>query len=459
VLSIFKLKGLDLIYTKEIVNFPIYLKNKLAFDEKLRVYRTKPIYYPEFLAYAEKNGIEIPNLYENMKLDFPIKKKNFKLRDYQEEAYKKWEDNDHRGVVVLSTGTGKSYIALEAIFKLKVKTLIIVPTLALIDQWKKLLIDVLSISVDNIGIWGGGSQQLEDITITTYDSSSIYIKNLRKDRGLIVYDEVHHLPAQTYRVASDAAFAPYRLGLSATPERADKLHRDLEHLVGPIVIRREPDDFDSDSIADFEIKEKFVELTEDERRKYEISINYYRTYLRTHKIRMRSSSDFRKLIFRTARDKNALKALHAWNKARQIAFNAEKKIEVVEDLLRRHVDQKMIIFSEFNDIVERVGKLFLIPIITHQTKTRERREILTKFKDGKYTRLISAKVLDEGISVSDASVGVILSGSSQKRQLIQRLGRLLRPFKDHSVKKKAILYELISRNTIEKSAARRRSFG
>jgi superfamily II DNA or RNA helicase len=174
---------------------------------------------------------------------------------------------------------------------------------------------------------------------------------------------------------------------------------------------------------------------------------------------MRSSSDFRKLIFRTARDKNALKALHAWNKARQIAFNAEKKIEVVEDLLRRHVDQKMIIFSEFNDIVERVGKLFLIPIITHQTKTRERREILTKFKDGKYTRLISAKVLDEGISVSDASVGVILSGSSQKRQLIQRLGRLLRPFKDHSVKKKAILYELISRNTIEKSAARRRSFG
>ncbi|TFF85019.1 MAG: ATP-dependent helicase, partial [Promethearchaeota archaeon] len=249
------------------------------------------------------------------------------------------------------------------------------------------------------------------------------------------------------------------LGLSATPERADELHRDLEHLVGPVVIRRGPDDFDSDSIADFEIKETFVDLTEDERLDYINSIKYYKTYLKTHRIRMQSSKDFRKLIFRTSRDKNALKALHAWNNARQIAFNAEKKIGILEELLGRHRDQKMIIFSEFNEIVERVGKLFLIPVITHQTKKRERREILEKFRKGKYTRIISAKVLDEGISVSDASVGVILSGSSQKRQLIQRLGRLLRPYKDCSVEKKAILYEFITRDTIEKSAARRRSFG
>ncbi|MBD3227482.1 MAG: DEAD/DEAH box helicase [Candidatus Lokiarchaeota archaeon] len=448
-----------MIYTGEIGDFPNHLKQKMWYDEELGLYRLKPVYYTQFLAYTKEKGIKIPNLLGHINLEMPIKRKNFELRGYQQEAFRKWKENNYKGVVVLATGTGKSYIALEAIYNLKVKTLIVVPTLALIDQWKKMLIECLSISSDCIGIWGGGSRELEDITITTYDSSAVHIKNLRKDRGLIIYDEVHHLPAPTYRVASNAVFAPYKLGLSATPERADELHQDLEHLVGPIVIRREPDDFESDFIANFEIREKFIDLTEDERKEYTNSINYYRTYLRTHRIRMRSSSDFKKLIFRTARDKNALKALHAWNKARQIAFNAEKKIEVLEELLKRHLNQKMIIFSEFNDIVEKVGKLFLIPIITHQTKTRERREILTNFKKGKYTRLVSAKVLDEGISVSDASVGVILSGSSQKRQLIQRLGRLLRPFKDRSTEKNAILYELISKNTIEKSTAYRRSLG
>jgi len=452
-----KIKGLDLVYEGNDELLLKYLDGKAEYDEKFKFYRIKPIYYPKILKFCEKNHINITNLYENIKLERLINKKNYVLRDYQEKALKLWKNNNCNGIVVLATGAGKSFVGLEAIYEMQLKTLIIVPTIDLMEQWKNLICKSFSLPKDIIGIWGGGKHELKEITITTYDSCAKHIKTLRKDRGLVIYDEVHHLPAKTYRIAAEGVFAPYKLGLSATPERADELHLDLEYLVGSIVIRLGPDELDQNSIAEFEIKNIMVDLTNDERKVYDESMKIYSNYIKSRNIRMYSSKDFQKLVLRTGRDKKALEALKCRNKARQIAFNASNKLIVLEELLNQHKEQKVIIFSEFNEIIERIGKIFLIPIITHRTKSSERKIILNKFREGIYTKIASSRVLDEGISVSDASIGIILSGSSQKRQLVQRLGRLLRPYKTDQDIKKAVLYELISKNTIEKSTARRRS--
>ncbi|MHA1115610.1 MAG: helicase-related protein [Candidatus Heimdallarchaeaceae archaeon] len=123
----------------------------------------------------------------------------------------------------------------------------------------------------------------------------------------------------------------------------------------------------------------------------------------------------------------------------------------IEELLKRHKSDRVLIFSEFNDMVYMISKRFLIPSITHETKSSERNVILKKFKEGKYSKLVTGKVLDEGLDVKEANVGIIVSGSGQSRQFIQRLGRLLRP-KTEKVK----LYELVTSSSLEVSTAKRR---
>ena len=119
--------------------------------------------------------------------------------------------------------------------------------------------------------------------------------------------------------------------------------------------------------------------------------------------------------------------------------------------MERHKNDKIIIFTRYNDLVYRISKIFLIPAITHKTDKKERSIILDGFRRGKFRAIVTSQVLDEGIDVPDANVGIIVSGTGSSREFIQRLGRLLRPAKD-----KAILYELISKETGEVKVARRR---
>ncbi|MFX1466883.1 MAG: helicase-related protein, partial [Promethearchaeota archaeon] len=162
--------------------------------------------------------------------------------------------------------------------------------------------------------------------------------------------------------------------------------------------------------------------------------------------------DYEKLVLRSGRDKKAREALLARQKARKLSFGGEKKLDIIEKLLIQHKQDKVIIFCEFNEIVRAITKRFLIPEITHKTKLEERRIVLDSFRNGKYSKLVTGKVLDEGWDV-DANIGVIVSGSGSKRQFIQRLGRILRPSETRS---KAILYELVTKETLEVSTAFRR---
>src|SRR3989440_7100611 len=162
-------------------------------------------------------------------------------RPYQEDALIAWLAEESAGVVVLPTGAGKTFVAAMAIAKARLWRLAVVHTLDLLQQWRAALASTLSLSADEIGIFGGGNKELQPITIITYDSATLYPRELHRF-GLLIFDECHHLPASTYRLIAESAFTPRRLGLSATPERTDMAHTDLEELIGPEVYRRSPAD-------------------------------------------------------------------------------------------------------------------------------------------------------------------------------------------------------------------------
>src|SRR5205807_3019430 len=141
-------------------------------------------------------------------------------RPYQEEALAAWTDADSRGVVVLPTGAGKTALALMAVARLGVRPLIVVPTLELLKQWADGLQRYLGLPAAAVGRVGGGSRQVRAATVITYDSAWRRPSEL-KSFGLLIFDEVHHLPSSSYRRIATASEAPFRLGLTATPERAD----------------------------------------------------------------------------------------------------------------------------------------------------------------------------------------------------------------------------------------------
>ena len=156
---------------------------------------------------------------------------------------------------------------------------------------------------------------------------------------------------------------------------------------------------------------------------------------------------------RVNRDPEAYRALQAYKEAKKLAFVPIVKLKEVEKLLISHKDDKTIIFSDYIDFCEQIGREFFIPVLTHRTSKNERSSILNLFRNLPNAKICVGKIFDEGIDIPSATIGIIVSGSGHPRQFIQRLGRLLRP---HPNKGEAILYEIISSETLEEKTSRRR---
>jgi superfamily II DNA or RNA helicase len=165
----------------------------------------------------------------------------------------------------------------------------------------------------------------------------------------------------------------------------------------------------------------------------------------------RGGDMFGELIKRTASDPAARSALRAHHQARMIALNAESKIGVVADLLGKHRQDKVLVFSEYTTLVDRISRALAMPSLTYRTSAEERKSTLQAFRNGAYSKLVAGRVLNEGVDVPDANVAIVVSGNSTAREHIQRLGRVIRPKQEE-----AILYELVTRYTSEVGAARRR---
>ncbi len=373
-------------------------------------------------------------------------------RPYQREAVAAWLRAAGRGIVVLPTGSGKTVVAYDAIAQLGVRALIVVPTIELLRQWRAGVKERLGAPDEMVGAVGGGERTTGPITVITYDSAAMPRRAL-DGYGLIVFDEVHHLPAQSYRAIVAKANAPWRLGLSATLERADERHLDLATLIGPVVYERAAEVLSAQKhIATYTERRIFVDLTQDEELRYESLMGEWRYFLSTRRSQLGVGPGmFAALIQRSGFDPEARRALRAHHEARLVAMNASAKIAAIEDLLRRHAGDKALVFSEYVEMVDRISRALMLPAITYRTPPAERRAILEGFRSGQFSKLVTGRVLNEGVDVPDANVAIVASGSASMREYVQRLGRVLRPKPTE-----AMLYELISRRTTERNASRRR---
>jgi len=370
-------------------------------------------------------------------------------RPFQEEAVQAWRQHRCRGVVILPTGSGKTHVAMMAIHDRLRSTLVVAPTLDLVRQWYDQLRHAF---VQGVGVIGGGDYNPQPITIITYDSAHLYMENLGNRFGLVIFDECHHLPGASYALAAKFCLAPFRLGLTATPERTDGKEEDLTHLIGPEVYQRSIVDLSGDYLAEYETERLVVELSPLDRQTYEKARGIYRTFLGLHGIQMSSPSGWKDFLIRASRSTEGRQALAAYRRQRQLALASSAKLDVVGELLHRHRTDRGILFTQDNATAYLVSRRFLIPIITHQTKIKERSEILEGLAKGVYNAVVTSKVLNEGVDVPDANVAIVISGSGSVREHVQRLGRVLRKKEG----KQAILYELVSGGTGEAYTSERR---
>ncbi len=368
---------------------------------------------------------------------------------HQTEGLDAWWKAGGRGVVVLPTGTGKTHLANLAIHKAGRPSLVVTPTIDLLNQWYDEL--TLAFGVE-VGMLGGGSYDIKPLTVTTYDSAYQNVERLGNRFGLIVYDECHHLPSPTVAASALGSIAPWRLGLTATPERADNAHERLDHLIGPIVYRREITQLRGQFLADYRVESLFVNLTDEERLKYESMRETYRTFLSNSGIDMRRPGGWGQFLFQAHRSVEGRQAYLAYREQRALALAAPAKLRCWPGCWRRHNGDRVLIFTHDNATVYTIARQFLVPVITHQTKAKERRDVLLKFNSGDYPIVATSRVLNEGVNVPEANVAVILSGSGSVREHVQRLGRILRKSGD----KEATLYEVVTRGTVEEFTSNRR---
>ena len=432
-------------------------------DEKIK--RAYGLHYREIIEYFKQSELKYTNQAPKFLASPIIEAHNLNLRDYQNDAIKNWIDSEMRGCVILPTGAGKTVVGIKAIEKVNSSALVIVPTIDLMEQWTENLFKYLNKNTkDNqtnnkntiitIGNLGGGKEDIQPITVATYDSAYLRAPYIGNQFELIIFDEVHHLPAPGYRLIAEQMIAPYRLGLTATLQREDELHELIPKLVGGIVYQLGAKYLSEQKhLAEYNINRIQVNLTPEEQKQYDANQSLFMTNMAKLGFRGSHMNNLKRLIMMSNRNKIAREGLLARNKANDIALNSSSKIKELQRILEENRFAKTIIFTQNNKMVYELSNKFLIPFITYKTTKEERQDVLEGFKSGRYSTVVTSKVLDEGIDVPDAELGIIMSGTGSGRELIQRLGRLLRPKQDG---KKAKLFEIVSMHTRETNTSAKR---
>ncbi len=383
--------------------------------------------------------------------------------DYQREALAAWLAANGRGSVVLPTGAGKTFLAIHAIARLARSTLIIVPTIDLLHQWYAAL--CAAFPTTEIGVFYGLEKELRDLTVSTYPSAWSHIGAFGDAFKLIIFDEVHHLPAPSWQEIALMSIAPHRLGLTATYptpiETAGPLfgisqtpgNRELEDLIGPLVYAKNVDDLSGKQLAEYRTIRIRVDLTQEERKGYDTAYAAYTGFVKATGLRETYGPGWwGEYTRRSAFDAGARQAKVAERQLRRLVAHAHNKLQVLDDLLKEHAHEQVLIFTEYTDLVYTLSRRHLLPAITHQTKAAERKALLDGFRTGQFKALLTSRALNEGVDVPEAKVAIILGGSASAQEYAQRLGRILRK----RANKTALLYEVIVRHTVEEGISQRR---
>ena len=354
--------------------------------------------------------------------DIALNDIGWSIRDYQSQAVAKfWEGGS--GVVVLPCGAGKTIVGAGAMSVAKTNTLILVTNTVSARQWKSELLKRTSLTEDEIGEYSGSVKEIKPITIATYQILTTKSKGEfahlallnAKDWGLIVYDEVHLLPAPIFKLTADLQ-ARRRLGLTATLVREDGKEGEVFSLIGPKRFDAPWKDIEAQGyIAPAACYEVRVDLPED------IRLDY---------------------------------AIAGQDERYRIAATAHAKIDVIRALMKKHSGEPTLIIGQYLDQLHEVADALNVPVITGQTPVDERETLFQDFRDGKLLTLVVSKVANFSIDLPEASVAIQISGSWGSRQEeAQRLGRLLRPKADGRA---ASFYTIIARDTIDQDFAQNR---
>lgn len=373
------------------------------------------------------------------------------LRPNQLAAVEAWRKAGGRGVVVMPTGTGKTEVAFEIMRRLGRSTLIVAPVRELMYQWHRRLQKSLGMDA---GLLGDGLRDVRPVTVTTYDSAAIHMAELGARFALIVYDEAHHLPGDFRRESALKSIAPYRLGLTATPERVDGRHVDLDVLIGPNVFTEHLAAVRGTILKDYDVFRVPIALEADEQRRYDEAAAVVAEVLAERR-RRGQSYEWEDVLADVGRDPDARRAQRAFYAKQAIEARAAGKLRVLEDLFRLHVTDRVLVFTGSNSMAVDISRRFLVPTLLATTPKDERHEALDRFERGDAKVLVANRVLDEGVDVPTARVAIVLGGLGSTRQAKQRLGRILR--RDGAAR--AVLYEVVAEDTreVERSRRRRRS--
>ncbi|WCZ32065.1 DNA repair helicase XPB [Corynebacterium massiliense] len=337
------------------------------------------------------------------------------LRDYQHYAAESfWSGGS--GVVVLPCGAGKTLVGAAAMAKAKATTLILVTNTVAGRQWKDELIRRTSLTENEIGEYSGEKKEIKPVTIATYQVVTRKTKGEYKalelfdsrDWGLIIYDEVHLLPAPVFRMTSDLQ-SRRRLGLTATLVREDGREGDVFSLIGPKRYDAPWKELESAGyIATAECVEVRVDMDPDER-----------------------------IAYATADPRNRYR----------LAATAGAKLRVIDTLLQRHSDEQVLVIGGYVDQLADISKRVGAPVVDGKTSNRKREELFAQFRAGELPVLIVSRVANFSIDLPEAAVAIQVSGTFGSRQEeAQRLGRLLRPKTDGRA---AYFYTVVARDTLD----------
>jgi superfamily II DNA or RNA helicase len=423
----------------------------VVFDPRTSAHRAQGRFYRAIVEQLIRDKIP----YEDVARGWANEPAGWKLnaertaRDYQTAAVNGWLKGGRRGVVVMPTGTGKTFTAFLCIEKVSRPTIVVTPKIDLMVQWARELEQSFGVEV---GMVGGNEYRFRSLTVTTYDSAYMRLEEWAHRYGLVIFDECHHLPGPAYSMAANASLAPFRLGLTATPERADGGELMFPELIGPISYRLDINDVAGEHLAPYETRRLFVDLTPEEEETYRNCREEYKRFTSERGISMSGPDGFRRFLFEASKSPDGWKAIRAYREQKRIVQAASGKFKLLEELLTRHADDRALIFTADNATVYEIARRYLIPAMTNQTKPKERKAILSKFHSGEYTAVVTCQVLNEGVDVPAAGVGIVMGGTGSATENVQRLGRILRKHGD----KQAVLYEVIARNTAEEYVSDRR---
>ena len=345
--------------------------------------------------------------------DLPVSL-SLELRDYQQA----WVSNfleTKSGVLVGPPGSGKTIAALGILAAVEGETLVLVPGRELAGQWRDVLLSKTSLEADQVGEYHGGTKEIRPVTIATYRTAGMdRHRQLFDSRewGLIVYDEVHHVPAPVHRRSVDLQ-SRYRLALSSTPVREDDREAEIFTLIGPPIGTDWDALFDAGYVAEPEVEIRYVPWDSEE-----LGNEYVDT------------------------------AGHA---RRQLAASNPAKLDEIEYLLSRAPEQQALVFVEYLEQGQEIADALGVPFISGEMPHHERERYFQQFRDGTLPTLVVSRVGDEGIDLPSAELAVVASGlGGSRRQGAQRAGRTMRPTG------RAKMYVLATQGTREEEFARQR---